>query len=125
MTAEDPSERQPEDQRLKTQLYRFLTQRFGPSRNQSWQGAMSTLSHPNECIVVVRRQWNDCQLTASYRLDDVSNFHWADVSGGVRVVAPQPFVYGYVLYDQMIKRTKGPPTVNISMGQLPLKPPAR
>jgi hypothetical protein len=81
---------------------------------------MSMLNHTNECIVVVRRQWNDCQFTASYHLDDISNFHWTDVSGGVRAVAHQPFGYGYVLCDQMIKRTKGPPTVNISMGRLPL-----
>jgi hypothetical protein len=52
-------------------------------------------------IITVRRQWNDWQM-ADYRLDDVEDLHWTQVSGGVQAVAPRPFIHGYVWCDRML-----------------------
>jgi hypothetical protein len=58
------------------------------------------MSEPEQ-IVSVRRQWNDYR-EARYRLDDISDMHWTDVSGGVNARAPRKFVHGYVRCDGMI-----------------------
>jgi hypothetical protein len=39
---------------------------------------------------------------AKYRRADISDLHWTDVSGGVKVPLPHQFVHGYVLYNAMI-----------------------
>jgi hypothetical protein len=52
-------------------------------------------------IIKVRRQWNDWRM-ADYRLDDVADLHWSQVSGGVQAVAPKLFIYGYVRCDRML-----------------------
>ncbi len=55
----------------------------------------------NDQTVSVRRQWNDWR-DAEYRLSDISGLHWSRISGGVNAPAPQPFIHGYVLCDQML-----------------------
>ena len=52
--------------------------------------------------VWVRRQWNDWQF-ALYRLDQVEDVHWSRVSGGGRIPAPQPFLHGYVMCNDMLE----------------------
>jgi hypothetical protein len=52
-------------------------------------------------VVRVRRQWNDWR-EARYDLDEISDLHWTNVSGGVNAPAAQPFVHGYVWCDGMI-----------------------
>jgi len=53
-------------------------------------------------IVTVRRQWSS-YLSADYLLDDVDDLHWSDVTGGINVRTPRPFIHGYVLCTQMIR----------------------
>jgi hypothetical protein len=48
--------------------------------------------------VLVRRQWNDFR-DAEVELDALDNVHWDTISGGVRTVAPQPFIHAYVWCD--------------------------
>ena len=48
----------------------------------------------------VRRQWND-HRTGKVSLDDISDLHWGNVSGGVRVSSPQSFIFGYVSCDMV------------------------
>lgn len=55
----------------------------------------------NEPVVWVRRQWNDYR-DAAYRIRDVSGWHWSDVSGGVNVAAPRPFIHAYVSCNSII-----------------------
>jgi hypothetical protein len=55
----------------------------------------------NGLVVWVRRQWNDYR-DAAYRIEDVSGWHWSDMSGGVNVVAPRPFIHACVWCDSMI-----------------------
>lgn len=55
----------------------------------------------SEPTVRVRRQWNDHRI-ATYRLADIQNLHWSDVSGGLGARAPQEFLSGYVLCDALI-----------------------
>jgi hypothetical protein len=54
-----------------------------------------------ETTVTVKRQWND-HRRATFRIDDLDGLHWATVSGGVKAVAPQPFVHAYVQCDDKI-----------------------
>jgi hypothetical protein len=61
-----------------------------------------SMTNELEQIVIVRRQWNDNWRHARYRLDDIFNMHWTDVSGGVNARAPRKFVHGYVRCDGMI-----------------------
>jgi hypothetical protein len=51
--------------------------------------------------ISVRRQWNDWAI-ARYKLKDISRLHWSDFSGGINATAPQLFVHGYVLCNQVI-----------------------
>jgi hypothetical protein len=53
-------------------------------------------------IVTVRREWNDWRK-ASYRLADLEGVHWSQITGGVGVPVPQPFIHGYVSCDQMLE----------------------
>jgi hypothetical protein len=55
----------------------------------------------NILLIGVRRQWNDYRI-AWYRLSDISELHWDNLSGGVYAPAPQPFVHGYVWCDGKI-----------------------
>lgn len=59
------------------------------------------MDEPEVPTVWVRRHWND-SLGALYRLDDVTNWHWTDVSGGVQTRSPRPFLHGYVMCDAML-----------------------
>jgi hypothetical protein len=52
-------------------------------------------------VITVRRQWSDWRM-AKYRRADISDLHWTDVSGGVKVPLPHQFVHGYVLCNAMI-----------------------
>ncbi len=52
--------------------------------------------------VVVRRHWNDWQ-TAVYPLAATSGWHWSDISGGVHVPSPRPFVHAYVSCDAALR----------------------
>ena len=52
--------------------------------------------------VIVRRQFNDWR-TATYRVDDLSDLHWSDVSGGVRARANREYLCGYVFCDAAIE----------------------
>jgi hypothetical protein len=61
------------------------------------------IAEPPEQVatVSVRRQWNDWKI-AQYKLKDIGRLHWSNLSGGINATAPQLFVHGYVLCDQMI-----------------------
>ncbi len=52
--------------------------------------------------VWARRQWNDWRH-AKYRLEDLEQPHWDNLSGGVMSVAPQYFLHGYVWCDAMLE----------------------
>ena len=51
--------------------------------------------------VQVRHQWNDWRL-ATFRIGDVSGWHWDNKSGGVNSIAPQFFVHAYVWCNAML-----------------------
>ena len=55
-----------------------------------------------EPTVWVRRQWNDWRR-ALYRLADLEDVHWTDLSGGTRAPAPRYFLHGYVWCDGMLE----------------------
>ena len=55
----------------------------------------------NEQTVRVRRQWNDHRI-ATYRIADIHGLHWSAMSGGINARAPQEFLSGYVLCDEML-----------------------
>jgi hypothetical protein len=59
-------------------------------------------SQTSQGFVWVKRQFNDYRL-ARYPVDAVEFPHWTDISGGVRAVAPQPFLHVYVSCDGMIE----------------------
>lgn len=63
---------------------------------------MTKIENPENIFVEVRRQWNDWQYCAVYRLSDIENLKWDCLSGGIGAPTPQPFVFGYVLCDAMI-----------------------
>ena len=46
-------------------------------------------------IVQIRRHWNDWRI-GTCELDDLSDLHWTDTSGGVCCRAPQPFIHAYI-----------------------------
>jgi hypothetical protein len=46
--------------------------------------------------VYVRRQWNDYRA-GKVPLDRMDNIRWDQISGGVRTLAPQPFIHANVL----------------------------
>lgn len=54
-----------------------------------------------QAVVKVRRHWNDWRI-ATYHLADLGGVHWDTMSGGVQSTAPQPFLHGYVVCDQML-----------------------
>jgi hypothetical protein len=53
-------------------------------------------------IVKVRRQWDDAEMIATYRLEDLEGVRWDMVSGGINAPTPQPFLHGYVQCDAMV-----------------------
>ena len=57
---------------------------------------------PKQETVWVRRQWNDWRQ-ARYGLDQIEGLHMDDLSGGVYVRSPRPFLHGYVWCDGMIE----------------------
>jgi hypothetical protein len=59
-------------------------------------------SQTSQGFVWVKRQFNDYRL-ARYPVDAVEFPHWTDISGGVRAVAPQPFLHVYVSCDGMVE----------------------
>jgi len=66
-------------------------------------GGHQTESIPEQqqVTVTVRRQWNDYR-SATFRIDDLDDWHWDTISGGVNAVAPQPFVHAYGSCDGKI-----------------------
>ena len=63
----------------------------------------STPSAPNSVTrVIVRRQWNDWQK-ASYAVGHLRDIRWMSISGGVRTLAPQPFLHALVQCDAMLE----------------------
>jgi hypothetical protein len=48
-----------------------------------------------------RRQFDD-HRHAAYRLEDVSGWHWSDISGGVQHRANRHYLHAYVMCDGMI-----------------------
>ena len=61
----------------------------------------------NQPKVWVRRQWNDADRCAAYRLSDVDGWHFSSISGGVRVRANRAYLHAYVMCDQMIEGELG------------------
>lgn len=55
-----------------------------------------------QVYIWVRRQWNDYRK-AKYKLGDISNVHWDNISGGVYARAPQYFLHGYVWCNEMLE----------------------
>ncbi len=56
-----------------------------------------------EELVNIRRQWNDSRRTATIALGSLGGVHWSLVSGGVRALAPQPFLHGYISCDSVLE----------------------
>ena len=57
---------------------------------------------PGGETVWVRRQW-DNQEKAKYRLIDLADVRWDEISGGVCAPAPQPFLHGFVQCDAQLE----------------------
>jgi hypothetical protein len=57
---------------------------------------------PGTAVVQVRRQWNDMDRIATYRLADMADLHWSRVSGGIGRRAPQAFLHAYVMCDAIL-----------------------
>jgi len=51
--------------------------------------------------VKVRRQWNDWRI-GEVKISGITDLHWDDISGGVWVKAPRPFLHGYVWCDEIV-----------------------
>ena len=49
----------------------------------------------DEQKVLVRRQWNHW-ADAAVPLNKLEGLHWSDISGGVAVRSPRPFVHAYI-----------------------------
>lgn len=54
-------------------------------------------------LLYVRRQWNDTQRVASVPLDCLEKPHWTDISSGVGARAPQEFIHGYIMCDEIVE----------------------
>src|SRR5215468_851714 len=50
--------------------------------------------------VKVRRHWKSWQV-GSVDLDSLPGLHWSRVSGGISIMAPQPFIHGYVWCNEI------------------------
>jgi len=59
-------------------------------------------SRARPLTVWVRRAWND-HRTARYRVEDLNDVHWDDLSGGVRVRSPRTFLHAYVSCEAMLE----------------------
>jgi hypothetical protein len=57
--------------------------------------------------VWVRRQYNDKDNRAAYRLSDIDGWHLSDVSGGRQDVANRAYWHAYVMCDAMIEGQVG------------------
>ena len=74
----------------------------------------------DSATVWVRRHWNGWD-GAKYRLRNLTNPRWDDVSGGVRSRAPRDLVHGYVMCDEELEGelahacTHGPPPHRIKV----------
>jgi len=60
-----------------------------------------TIREQDQVTVNVRRQWNG-HRSATFRIDDLDDWRWDTISGGVNAVAPQPFVHAYGWCNGMI-----------------------
>jgi hypothetical protein len=47
--------------------------------------------------VTGRRQWSDSANTLTVPLEDLWDFHWRSVSGGVQTRSPRPFLHARML----------------------------
>ncbi len=54
------------------------------------------MSETDDTTVLIRRQWNNHQIGA-VNFSRLDRPHWAVISGGVGVRAPQTFIHAYVL----------------------------
>jgi hypothetical protein len=68
--------------------------------NPSTDLILSSANLRSEPLVWVRRQWDDAQNRAAYRLEDVHNPFWDFVSGGVMAKTTQPWLYATVLCNE-------------------------
>ena len=64
--------------------------------------ATERAARPINETVWIQRQWDDWK-EARVRLEDLSGFHWGDISGGVQAVAPRSFIHAYVLCSDFIE----------------------
>lgn len=61
----------------------------------------------DEATVWVRRQYDDADHQALYRLADVAGWHLSDISGGRQAAANRNYWHGYVMCDGMIEGEVG------------------
>jgi hypothetical protein len=52
-------------------------------------------------LVRVRRDWDDAQREAEFRLDQLRDFHWTDTAGGTGRRAPTELLHAYVWCSDM------------------------
>ena len=53
--------------------------------------------------VFVRRQWNDWKI-GKVNFSKLDGFRWDNISGGVFVISPQPFIHAYTSCENMVEK---------------------